>query len=85
MTERVTLLKKMIEDAPKSLGWKMRARVGERVQWYELPEADKEVVDSRIAGGPAAAAAGGGEEGAGAAATTPTTGATDNTTPDGKK
>ena len=22
--------------------------MGERVQWYELPEADKEVVDSRI-------------------------------------
>jgi hypothetical protein len=49
--ERVSRLKKMIEDAPKSVGWKMRARVGERVQWYELPEADKEVVDSRIAGG----------------------------------
>ena len=38
----------MIEDAPKSMGWKMRARMGERVQWYELPEADKEVVDSRV-------------------------------------
>jgi hypothetical protein len=51
VTDRVTLLKKMIEDAPKSFRWKMRARVGEKVQWYELPEADKEVVDSRIGSG----------------------------------
>lgn len=47
-TDRVNKLRKMIEDAPKSMGWKMRARVGERAQWYELPEADKEVVDSRV-------------------------------------
>jgi hypothetical protein len=26
------------EAAPKSLRWKLRAKVGERVQWYELPE-----------------------------------------------
>src|SRR5580698_3133441 len=51
VTDRVTLLKKMIEDAPKSFRWKMRARVGEKVQWYELPEADKEVADSRIGSG----------------------------------
>jgi len=51
VTERVTKLRKMIEDAPKSFKWKMRARVGEKVQWYELPEADKEVVDSRIGTG----------------------------------
>jgi len=49
VVERVSKLKQMIEGAPKSLKWKMRAKVGERVQWYELPEADKEVVDSRIA------------------------------------
>jgi len=49
--ERASKLKKMIEDAPKSFKWKMRAKVGEKVQWYELPEADKEVVDSRIAAG----------------------------------
>jgi hypothetical protein len=46
--ERAMKLKKMIEDAPKSFKWKRRARVGEKVQWYELPEADKEVVDSRV-------------------------------------
>ena len=51
VVERVNRLKKMIEDAPKSIGWKMRAKVGERVQWYELPEADREVVDSRVATG----------------------------------
>jgi hypothetical protein len=27
-----------IESAPKSLGWKARARIGERVRWYETPE-----------------------------------------------
>ena len=43
---RVEALMKMIEAAPKSMGWKMRAAVGERKRWYELPEADKEVVDS---------------------------------------
>ena len=26
------------EDAPKTRRWKLRARVGERVRWYELPE-----------------------------------------------
>lgn len=46
--ERASRLRKAIEDTPKSMRWRMRARVGERVQWYELPEADKEVVDSRI-------------------------------------
>lgn len=45
--ERVSQLRKMIEDAPKSFKWKMRARVGESVRWYELPENDKEVVDSQ--------------------------------------
>jgi hypothetical protein len=27
-----------IEEEPKSRGWKLRARVGERRRWYELPE-----------------------------------------------
>jgi hypothetical protein len=47
---RVKALSKMIEDEPKSLKWKMRARIGERTPWYRLPEADKEVVDSRMPG-----------------------------------
>ncbi len=27
-----------IEDAPKPLRWRIRAQVGDRVRWYELPE-----------------------------------------------
>jgi len=47
---RVNKLRTMIEDKPKDFRWKMRARIGEKVKWYELPEADKEVVDSRMTG-----------------------------------
>lgn len=45
---RIAKLRKMMDEAPKSLRWRLRARVGESVKWYELPEADQEVVDSRI-------------------------------------
>jgi hypothetical protein len=31
-------LLKSLEDAPKSLKWKLRARVGRRSKWYEEPE-----------------------------------------------
>jgi hypothetical protein len=41
---RIDKLSKMIDQEPKGFSWKMRARVGERVPWYELPEADKPVV-----------------------------------------
>jgi hypothetical protein len=41
---RITRLSGQIEKEPKSLAWKIRARVGESVAWYELPEADKPVV-----------------------------------------
>jgi len=41
-TRRVTHganeLRQAMEDVPKSLRWKARARVGERVPWYEMPE-----------------------------------------------
>ena len=40
-------LRKRIEAEAKSFGWKMRARVGDKVKWYEVPEADVEVIDSR--------------------------------------
>lgn len=46
---RIAKFRKMMEDAPKSFRWKLRAQVGESVKWYELPEADQEVVDSRVA------------------------------------
>jgi hypothetical protein len=36
--ERLAALKLGLEQAPKSMRWRMRDRVGERVQWYELPE-----------------------------------------------
>ena len=35
---RLDALQERIEDHPKPLKWKLRARVGDRVSWYELPE-----------------------------------------------
>ncbi len=35
---RVEQIRRAIDDAPKSMRWRARARVGERVPWYELPE-----------------------------------------------
>ncbi len=37
---RIQKLMGMMESAPKSFGWRMRARIGERTRWYELPEVD---------------------------------------------
>ena len=34
----VDRLRQAMEATPKSMRWKMRARVGEKVTWYELPE-----------------------------------------------
>jgi hypothetical protein len=36
--ERVAGVMSELDQASKSLAWKLRARVGERVRWYELPE-----------------------------------------------
>ncbi|MGH9921054.1 MAG: hypothetical protein ACRD6W_19570, partial [Nitrososphaerales archaeon] len=41
---RMDKLVEMIAKEPKSFAWKMRARVGEKKTWYELPEADKPCV-----------------------------------------
>ncbi|MFQ5946571.1 MAG: hypothetical protein ACE5NC_10045 [Anaerolineae bacterium] len=41
--ERIERLRNLIEEAPKSLRWKARARIGEKVQWYNLPEDIAEV------------------------------------------
>jgi hypothetical protein len=46
--KRLEDIQNRIENEPKSVRWKIRARVGSKAQWYELPEQDKEVVDSRI-------------------------------------
>src|SRR6202162_2956202 len=35
---QVASLQGAIEDAPKSRGWRLRSRVGERIRWYETPE-----------------------------------------------
>ena len=40
VASRVQRLMGMMERAPKSFGWKMRARIGERTRWYELPDRD---------------------------------------------
>ena len=31
-------LRPVIEEAPKTRGWRMRSRIGERVRWYQTPE-----------------------------------------------
>jgi hypothetical protein len=36
--ERLDGLLARIDTQPKSRGWRLRARIGERVRWYELPE-----------------------------------------------
>jgi len=38
VADQVAALLAEIAAAPKSLGWKARASVGERVRWYETPE-----------------------------------------------
>jgi hypothetical protein len=48
VSKRIKDLQTRLETVPKTTRWKIRARVGEKVQWYELPEKDKEVVDSRV-------------------------------------
>jgi hypothetical protein len=35
---RLDAVLERIEAAPKSRGWKLRAKIGERKRWYELPE-----------------------------------------------
>lgn len=35
---QIDLIRKTIDDAPKTRGWRMRSRIGERVRWYEVPE-----------------------------------------------
>lgn len=36
--DRIAAITDAMEAAPKSRGWKMRARIGERKRWYEEPE-----------------------------------------------
>jgi hypothetical protein len=38
VSSRVSVILDRIEAEPKSRSWRMRAKVGERKRWYELPE-----------------------------------------------
>lgn len=38
---RLLALEAAIDEAPKSLRWRLRARVGDRVRWYEEPEEEE--------------------------------------------
>jgi hypothetical protein len=38
LEERLAQLQRSLDESPKSLKWKMRARIGEKMQWYDLPE-----------------------------------------------
>lgn len=44
LVARLDLLSERIEREPKTRNWKLRARIGDRKRWYELPE--------EVAGGP---------------------------------
>lgn len=38
LDDRLDQLTRTIQKSPKPLKWKMRARIGEKVRWYDLPE-----------------------------------------------
>lgn len=38
VAERLERLRKELDTVPKTRGWKLRARIGDRRRWYELPE-----------------------------------------------
>jgi hypothetical protein len=41
--ERLRVIRRLIEDEPKSVKWKLRARVGDRVKWYrEVEEVERD-------------------------------------------
>jgi hypothetical protein len=38
VAERLRRLRHELDSAPKTRGWKLRSRIGDRKRWYELPE-----------------------------------------------
>jgi hypothetical protein len=38
ITSTIAALVSAMEHAPKTRGWKLRARIGERKRWYDEPE-----------------------------------------------
>jgi hypothetical protein len=45
---RLKELSSRIEMQSKTVRWKIRAKIGEKKRWYELPEMDKEVIGSPV-------------------------------------
>lgn len=39
IVERASQIRQAVEDAPKSLRWQARARLGDNVRWYDVPPA----------------------------------------------
>lgn len=46
IVDRVGRLERALDGAPKSRGWKMRAKIGERKRWYDEPEEVDRGVDA---------------------------------------
>jgi hypothetical protein len=38
VAERLRQLREGLDTVPKTRGWKLRSRIGDRMRWYELPE-----------------------------------------------
>jgi hypothetical protein len=38
VAERLRQLRRELDSVPKTRGWKLRSRIGDRKRWYELPE-----------------------------------------------
>jgi hypothetical protein len=45
VAKRIGQLSAAIERAPKSIAWRLRAAIGERIRWYELPEENAGLVE----------------------------------------
>jgi hypothetical protein len=43
VTDRLEALTRLIDDAPKGVKWKMRAKVGDKLKWYrEVEEVERD-------------------------------------------
>jgi hypothetical protein len=38
VSDRLAQIRRAIDDAPKSRGWRLRSRIGRRLEWYEIPD-----------------------------------------------
>jgi hypothetical protein len=38
VSAQIAALRAAIEAHPKTVAWKMRARIGDRVRWYDIPD-----------------------------------------------